>query len=52
MVPLNDNGVISMDVTFGTNDVKFHLFTLMEFDVYCIEVPIAWIITNGQTCKD
>ncbi len=31
MVSLNDNGAISMDATFGTNDVKFHLFTLMVF---------------------
>jgi hypothetical protein len=32
MVSLGDHGVISMDVTFDTNDVKFHLFTLMGFD--------------------
>jgi len=31
MVSLSDNGAISMDATFGTNDVKFHLFTLMVF---------------------
>jgi hypothetical protein len=24
MVSLGDNGVISIDATFGTNDVKFH----------------------------
>jgi hypothetical protein len=46
MVSLSDNGAISMDATFGTNDVKFHLFTLMVFDSHCIRVPIAWIITN------
>jgi hypothetical protein len=34
MVSLNDNGAISMDATFGTNDVKFHLFTLMVFDAH------------------
>jgi hypothetical protein len=46
MVSLSDNGAISMDATFGTNDVKFHLFTLMVFDAHCIRVPIAWIITS------
>jgi hypothetical protein len=52
MVSLGDNGAISMDATFGTNDVKFHLFTLMVFDAHCTRVPIAWIITSRQTCDD
>jgi len=41
MVSLIDNGTISMDTTFNTNDVKFHLFTLMVFDAHCIGMPIA-----------
>jgi hypothetical protein len=41
-----------MDVTFNTNDVKFHLFTLMVFDAHCTEMPIAWIITNHETYND
>ncbi len=32
MVSLSYYGAISMDATFGTNNVKFHLFTLMVFD--------------------
>jgi len=52
MVSLNDNGAISMDATFGTNDVKFHLFLLMVFDACRTRVPIAWIITSCQTCDD
>jgi hypothetical protein len=44
MVSLDDNGAISMDATFGTNDVKFHLFTLMVFNAHCTRMPIAWII--------
>jgi phosphatidylserine decarboxylase len=52
MVSLGDNGAISMDVTFNTNDVKFHLFTLMVFDVHRNEVPVVWIITSHQTCND
>jgi hypothetical protein len=46
MVSLCDDGAISMDATFGTNDVKFHLFTLMMFDAHCTKMPIAWIITS------
>ncbi len=41
-----------MDATFGTNDVKFHLFTLMVFDAHCIRMLIAWIIPSHQTCDD
>jgi hypothetical protein len=40
MVSLGDNGAISMDATFGTNDVKFHLFTLMVFDAHHIGMYI------------
>ncbi len=46
------NRLISMDVTFGTNDVKYHLFTLMVFDFHQIGVPVTWVIMNWQTCED
>jgi len=52
MVSLGDDKVISMDATFNTNDVKFHLFTLMVFDAHRIGVSIAWIITSCQTRDD
>jgi hypothetical protein len=52
MVSLDNDGAISMDATFGTNDVKFHLFTLMTFDAHRIGMPVAWIITSRQTCND
>jgi len=32
ILQLNHNGAISMDATFGTNDVEYHLFTLMAFE--------------------
>jgi hypothetical protein len=38
MLQFNHNGLISMDVTFGTNNVKYHLFTLMVFDFHCTKV--------------
>jgi hypothetical protein len=49
MVSLGDNGAISMDATFNTNDVKFHLFTLMVFNAHRTGVSITWIITSSQT---
>jgi len=52
MVSLGDNGAISMDATIDTNDVKFHLFTLMVLDAHCTRVLVAWIITSYQTCDD
>jgi hypothetical protein len=52
MVSLDDNGAISMDATFSTNDVKFHLFTLMVFDAHHTRVSVAWIVTSRQTCDD
>jgi len=38
MLSYGHNGAIFMDATFGTNDMKFHLFTLMGFDDHCIIV--------------
>jgi len=34
-------GAISMDATFGTYDVKFHLFTLMVFDAHRTRVSVG-----------
>jgi hypothetical protein len=50
MVSLDDNGAILMDATLGTNDVKFHLFTLIVFDIHPTTMLITWIITSCQTC--
>ncbi len=41
-----------MVATFGTNDVKYHLFTLMGFDAHHTGMPLAWIIINRQTMDD
>jgi hypothetical protein len=41
-----------MDATFGTNVMKFHLFTLMVFDDHHTNVLLAWIITSKQTVQD
>ena len=47
-----NHGAISMDVTFGTNHMKFHLFTLVVFDDFRNGVQIAWIITSRQNKKN
>jgi len=52
MLSYAHNGAISMDATFGTNDMKFHLFTLMGFDDHCMSAPLVWIITSRQTIED
>jgi hypothetical protein len=46
MLAYGHNGAISKDATFGTNDVKYHLFSLMGFDVHHTKVLLAWIITS------
>jgi hypothetical protein len=55
MLLYGHNGAIYMDATFGTNDMKFHLFTLMGFDDHCTSVALTWIkqfsITK-QTVQD
>jgi hypothetical protein len=48
MLSYDHNGAISMDATFGTNDMKFHLFTLMVLDDHHTSVPLAWIITISK----
>jgi hypothetical protein len=41
MLSYGHNGAIFMDATFGTNDMKFHLFTLMAFLNHHINVLLA-----------
>jgi hypothetical protein len=52
MLSYGHNGAISMDATFGTNGMKFHLFTLMGFDDHRMGVLLASIITSRQTIQD
>jgi hypothetical protein len=52
MLTWGHNETIWMDVTFGINDVKFHLFILMVFDSHWIGIPVAWIVISWQTWND
>jgi hypothetical protein len=48
MFSFSHNGAISLDVTFGTNNVKFELFMLMVFNVHCTRMLI---IRSSQVDK-
>jgi len=48
MLSYGHNGAISMVTKFGTNNMKFHPFTLMGFDDHRMGVLLAWIITSRQ----
>jgi hypothetical protein len=37
-------GVIFIDATFGTNNVKYHLFMLMNCDLHCTKVRIYFLM--------
>jgi hypothetical protein len=52
MLSYGHNGAISMDATFGIDDMKFCLFTSMGFDDHRLGALLAWIITSSQTIKD
>jgi hypothetical protein len=41
MFAYGHNGVFSMDATFGTNDVEYHLFTLIGFGAHHTKMPLA-----------
>jgi hypothetical protein len=49
MFQFNHNGFIFMDVTFGTNNVKYHLFTLTTFDFHRTRVVAT--LTLGSRLK-
>jgi hypothetical protein len=52
MLSYGHSGAISMHATFGTNDMKFHLFTLMGLDDHRMSVLLTWIIISKQTIED
>jgi len=52
MLSYGHNGAIFIDAIFGTNDMKFHLFTLMGFNDHHTGVPSMWIIISKQIVED
>ncbi len=39
-------------LTFGKNDLKYHLFTLMGFHGHHSGIPLAWVNTSQQIVDD
>jgi hypothetical protein len=52
MFQFSHNRLIFMGAMFGTNNVKYHLFTLMVFDFHHTKVLVVWVIMNWQTCEN
>eukprot|EP01018_Ginkgo_biloba_P023862 Gb_15783 [translate_table: standard] len=52
MVKFGKNNLIATDSTFGTNKLKYHLFTLIVFDTHHNGVPVAWIISSSSLAND
>jgi hypothetical protein len=46
MFQSSHNEFISMDATFGTNDMKYNGLTLMAFDFHHTWAPVVWVITR------
>jgi hypothetical protein len=51
MFQFGHNKVMSMDVMFGANDVKYHLFTLMVFNFHHTKMLVVWIIQINKHVK-
>eukprot|EP01018_Ginkgo_biloba_P000912 Gb_31677 [translate_table: standard] len=49
MVKFEKNNLIATDSTFGTNKIKYPLFTLIEFETHQNGVPVAWIISSSSS---
>eukprot|EP01018_Ginkgo_biloba_P028672 Gb_13400 [translate_table: standard] len=52
MVKFGKNNLIATDSTFGTNNLKYPLFTLIVFDTHHNGVIIAWIISSSSSAND
>eukprot|EP01018_Ginkgo_biloba_P027366 Gb_05759 [translate_table: standard] len=52
MVKFRKNDLIATDSTFGTNKLKYPLFTLLVFDTHQNGLPVAWIISSSSSTSD
>jgi hypothetical protein len=46
------NNVLAMDGTYGTNQYKMTLYTIMVFDSHRNGIPVAWIIVSSTKRLD
>ena len=47
-----NNNVLAVDSTFGTNQYKMALYTIMVFDSHKNGIPIAWIVSSSSKRLD
>eukprot|EP01018_Ginkgo_biloba_P023858 Gb_25997 [translate_table: standard] len=52
MVKFGKNNLIATDSTFGTNKLKYPLFTLLVFDTHQNGLLVAWIISSSSSASD
>eukprot|EP01018_Ginkgo_biloba_P003949 Gb_13991 [translate_table: standard] len=52
MVKFGKNNPIAINSTFGTNKLKYPLFTLIVFDTHQNGVTITWIISSRSSVND
>ncbi|GLJ49309.1 hypothetical protein SUGI_1042260 [Cryptomeria japonica] len=52
MLQYGHNNILDMDSTFGTNAMKFQLYTMLVFDSKHMGVPVAWVIMSRSCAHD
>eukprot|EP01018_Ginkgo_biloba_P006876 Gb_03544 [translate_table: standard] len=52
IVKFGKNNLIATNSTFGTNKLKYPLFTLIVFDTHQNGVHVAWIISSSSSTND
>ncbi|GLJ39787.1 hypothetical protein SUGI_0813200 [Cryptomeria japonica] len=52
MLQYGHNNILAMDSTFGTNAMKFQLYTMIVFDSKHMGVLVAWVIMSRSCAHD
>eukprot|EP01018_Ginkgo_biloba_P021173 Gb_29592 [translate_table: standard] len=52
MVKFGKNNLIAFELTFGTNTLKYPLFTLLVFDTHQNGILVVWIILSSSSSND
>lgn len=48
MLKFGHDRLLAMNSTLGTNEFKFHLYTILVFDQHHSGIPVAWAITSSS----
>jgi hypothetical protein len=52
MLKYGHNGAMAIDATFGTNVLKYPLFSLLVFDDWTNGIYVAWVFTSRMIEED